>query len=71
MNCQRLRWGFPPKELRPSEEESSSPLSLSHGERVSVEWVGQSGSRRGQEERSGSYGGARAVSASSQRALDC
>lgn len=37
-NCQRLRWGFPPKELRPSED--NAPLTLSHGERVSVEWVG-------------------------------
>lgn len=37
-NCQRLRWGFPPKELRPSENDE--PLTLSHGERVSVEWTG-------------------------------
>lgn len=33
---QKLRWGFPPKELcRP--EDPSTPLPLSHGERISVE----------------------------------
>ena len=37
---QRLRWGFPPKELHPSED-PSSPFKLSHGECVSVEWAGQ------------------------------
>ena len=35
---QKLRWGFPPKELCPSED-PSSPLALSHGERVSVERI--------------------------------
>lgn len=35
---QKLRWGFPPKELCPSED-PSSPLALSHGERVSVEKI--------------------------------
>ena len=36
---QKLRWGFPPKELLPPEDHTS-PLPLSHGERVSVERLG-------------------------------
>lgn len=60
-NCQRLRWGFPPKELHPSED--NTPLCLSHGERVSVEWVGRTvgGAKRLKEERPGA----------NPRSLDC
>lgn len=36
---QKLRWGFPPKELL-APEDPGAPLPLSHGERVSVERIG-------------------------------
>ncbi|XP_019851334.1 PREDICTED: deubiquitinating protein VCIP135-like isoform X2 [Amphimedon queenslandica] len=39
LSQQKLRWGFPPKELL-APEDPRAPLPLSHGERVSVERVG-------------------------------
>ena len=39
VSVQKLRWGFPPKELL-APEDPAAPLPLSHGERVSVERVG-------------------------------
>lgn len=38
MEQQRLRWGFPPKELRPSSD-PTHPVELTNGERVSVDVV--------------------------------
>ena len=35
---QRLRWGFPPRELRPSAD-PTHPVELTNGERVSVDVV--------------------------------
>lgn len=50
MEQQRLRWGFPPKELRPSAD-PTHPVELTNGERVSVDVV--AGAERGGKKREG------------------
>ena len=37
---QRLRSGFPPRELKPPSEDPSLPVNLANGERVSVDVIG-------------------------------
>ena len=59
---QRLRWGFPPKELRPSDP--THPVELTNGERVSVDVVAgaegvgnkRGGDKKGSPERRGAVG---------------
>ena len=54
---QRLRWGFPPRELRPSVD-PTHPVELANGERVSVDVVASAvvkggGREEGEGEREG------------------
>lgn len=58
---QRLRWGFPPKELRPSTD-PTHPVELTNGERVSVDVMatatvsGDRGERAKEKEKTGAEG---------------
>ena len=54
MDQQRLRWGFPPRELRPSSD-PTHPVELTNGERVSVDVV-SGGVDGGVSERTGTEG---------------
>ena len=71
---QRLRWGFPPRELRPSVD-TTHPVELANGERVSVDVVASAvvkggGEKGGGEDEGGGEGEDKEVDSVKRKAQD-